>query len=66
VLAAALLLTAIAEVLIFRNLPVSWITLFAGGAAGAGVYAIVLFLSGWFTQDEKELFGRVFGRFRAA
>lgn len=57
-------LTWVAQSLLFNNMAVSWLTLIAGGLAGAAVYGVVLLIFGWFTQDEKELFSRLVFRAR--
>jgi O-antigen/teichoic acid export membrane protein len=44
---------------LFYKLPVSWLTLFAGGAAGALVFVAVLFMLGWYTPFEKQLLARM-------
>jgi len=62
VLLVAGALTWLAQRLVFNNLAVSWLTLLVGGLIGAAVYGTVLLLFGWFTQDEKDLFGRLLSR----
>jgi O-antigen/teichoic acid export membrane protein len=59
VLFVATAAAGLTEWLVFKNMAVSWLTLFAGGAAGIVVYTITLFIFGWWTNDEKELFSRL-------
>lgn len=47
--------TATMEIICFKYLPISWLTLFFGGFIGFAVYAAGLLLTKYFTDDELEL-----------
>jgi O-antigen/teichoic acid export membrane protein len=63
---AAAVLAGGVEWLVFRSLAVSWLTLFAGGGAGTLVFGATLLILGWYTEDEKELLGRLLPRWERA
>jgi O-antigen/teichoic acid export membrane protein len=62
VVAIAALLAGAAEWFLFYTLPISWLTLLAGGFAGIVVFAGALFMLGWYTDYEKQLVGRFVSR----
>jgi O-antigen/teichoic acid export membrane protein len=66
VLAVGGSLTWLANYLILGSTGGSWLILFVAGGAGTLVFALVLFLFGWFTQDERLLISRLLMTERSA